>query len=329
MECSEDEEQEQPKLKLMDLPINIIQSIISKVDYHHQKYLRNVSQDLRELHTDHMLRHHQIFVRAHQAKSEESEEALRASTMLETLAYAISIYRSLGFENYFVNSLMHFYEDLKVKYREADGDPQSQHMTRFIKQFLNSLERPYLHGVPANKTQQFYELRLLYTLSLFKIVRKFREFRITSWRMNLMHWHLQIEVKSMFFGVIMQRRSEPPDQVKRNDFMAMMAELLYYDTQRRRFTGFKDAGNVIYTYGLRPDPATRHSYMVLKFVVLAPKRILRILQNAITGKCDTLSPNSIPPCSAFSMRLEAYSKPGNRFNSLPIKISVLETTDTA
>ncbi|KAH8327698.1 hypothetical protein KR074_010808, partial [Drosophila pseudoananassae] len=297
--CSEDEVQ--PKPKLMDLPSHILQRIFSKLDYCHQKYLRNTSQDMRKLHTDHMLHQHKIFVRDHQAKSEESEEAQRATTMLETLAYAISFYRSLGFENYLANSVLHFYEDMKVKYNVADGDKQCQCMTRFIRQFLDSLERPYLHGVPANKRQPFHELRLLYTLSMFKILRKFQNFRIVGWRMHLMHWHLHVEVSRMYMGVIEQ----PLDQIKRNDFLAMMAELLYYDTQQRSFYRFKDAGNIIYTYGLLPNPATKYScYMVFKFVVLAPKRVIRILQSAITGKCENLSPYSIPRCSAFSMRLE-------------------------
>ncbi|KAH8319395.1 hypothetical protein KR067_006808, partial [Drosophila pandora] len=345
-----EEPQERMPTRLMDLPSHLLHSIISKVGYRHQKLLRRVSKDMRQLHNAYILHHHETVVRTHRKNSEESVEIQKTRTMLQvsfilfkisyntnrlflfqTLKHAISYYRSIGFENYYANSLLHFYENLEVEYGDADGDPQTQYMSAFIKQFLDSLERPYVHRVPVSKRQKFHELRLLYTLSLFNLLRQFQNFRIVGWGMNLLHWQLQVEVNGVFMGVVEERevRTRAVDQIKRNDFMAMMAELLYYETLQRRFCGYKDAGSIIYSYGVLRKPLTKRSTrLLLKFFVVAPQSVLRILQDAITGKCETLSPNSMPHCTAFSMRLEVNAKRSCRFLDLgSMHISVLQFTE--
>ncbi|EDV39728.1 uncharacterized protein Dana_GF10166 [Drosophila ananassae] len=326
-----EEPQERMPTQLMDLPSHLLHSIISKVGYRHQKLLRRVSKDMRQLHNAYILHHHETVVRTHRKKCEESVDIQKTRTMLQTLKHAISYYRSIGFENYYANSLLHFYENLEVEYGDADGDPQTQYMSAFIKQFLDSLERPYVHRVPVSKRQKFHELRLLYTLSLFNLLRQFQNFRIVGWGMNLLHWQLQVEVNGIFMGVVEERevRTRAVDQIKRNDFMAMMAELLYYETLQRRFCGYKDAGSIIYSYGVLRQPLTKRSTrLLLKFFVVAPQIVLRILQDAITGKCESLSPNSMPHCTAFSMRLEVNAKRSCRFLDLgSMHISVLQFTE--
>lgn len=78
-----EEPQEWMPTQLMDLPSHLLHSIISKVGYRHQKVLRRVSKDMRQLHNDYILHHHETVVRAHRKKSEESIEDQNTRTMLQ------------------------------------------------------------------------------------------------------------------------------------------------------------------------------------------------------------------------------------------------------
>ncbi|KAH8380461.1 hypothetical protein KR009_010800, partial [Drosophila setifemur] len=322
--------QKKNEMLLLDLPMDLLQNIISQLNFAQQKMLRSVCTDLRHHHTAYIMHFHEAYVQAHREKWEESVKERKLRVMLQTQKLAVCYYMHKDFEWHFGNSLFLFHQELsRGLYRpNEDEDPEPGCLSRFIRHFQLSLERPLSTECPRKRLQ---EKRLLFTLSIFHLLRQFPTFRISGLGMCLMHWQLQVEVGHVFVGIIKDWEVNPHtvDREKRIDFMSVMAELLFYEKLQKEFNCFKEVGTIVYSYGRHLQTlAKRKSSLLLKFMVLAPQSVLRMLQDAITGKYDPRKPISVPPGSAISIRLEVISKRPSRFIDLaPLHISFLQLSE--
>lgn len=69
---------------------------------------------------------------------------------------------------------------------------------------------------------------MLFALSL-SLFQQFRTFRVISSTMNVLHWQLHIEVGGIFMFVFQQDEQSVQEEDKIVDFVALTAELLFYD----------------------------------------------------------------------------------------------------
>ncbi|KAH8235218.1 hypothetical protein KR032_010709 [Drosophila birchii] len=333
------------KLTLLDLPYDVMDIIFSKVDFRHQRYLRGVCRDLRQRHTCHIMHKYNWYVSrfANQVKQGESVGDQRLRVLLQVchiylfyILYFIIIifylqimdgtaknFLQTGLESQYASNILHFYE------LNSRGSPSV--IFDFLYHLQLVLEEPTLPGDNTSKIS-IRDLRIIYTITLFRLLRVFHHFRIVESDMNRMHWQLVVELPHVFLGVMDERNVNlrTSNRNKRIGLLSILAEMLFYVKRNQTFGGFKDTGNIVYTYGFQSGNRTkRKPRLMIKFVVLGPKMLLKLLQDVITGKDVTNKSFYVPADAVFRARLEVKSKPEKRFFDYgPMHINIYQDNET-
>ncbi|KAH8257168.1 hypothetical protein KR038_005125 [Drosophila bunnanda] len=334
LSATQEEEEQFPvnrKLTLLDLPYDVIDIIFSKVDFRHQRYLRGVCKELRQRHTCHIMHKYNWYVArfAYQEKQRQSAGDQRLRVLLQVrhrmsllFCYIIIInitsysqvmdgtarnFLQSGLESQYASNILYFYE--------LNSRSSPSVIYDFLYRLQLGLEDPPLPGSDSSRIS-VRDLRIIYTIALFRLLRVFDNFRIVESGMSMMHWQLVLEVPHVFLGVMDERKVNPrtSNRNKRIGLLSILAEMLYYVKRKQTFGGFKDTGNVVYTYGIQSGSLMkRKPRLMIKCMVLAPKVILNLLQHVITGKDVTKKSFQVPADATFRARLEVISKPENRF----------------
>ncbi|XP_020816280.1 uncharacterized protein LOC110190258 isoform X1 [Drosophila serrata] len=313
MSLSETQEEEpfpiKRKLTLLDLPYDVIDIIFSKVDFRHQRYLRGVCKELRESHTRHIMHKYNWYVArfAYQKKQKDSTGDQRLKTLLQIMDGTARNFLQAGLESQYASNILYFYELNSI------GSPSV--IYDFLYRLQLGLEDPPLPGEDPTR-MSVRDLRIIYTIALFRLLRVFENFRIVESDMNMMHWQLLVELPHVFLGVMDERKVNlrTSNRNKRIGFLSILAEMLYYVKRNQNYGGFKDTGNVVYTYGIQAGKLfKRKPRLMIKCMVLAPKTLLNLLQDVITGKDVTKKSFQVPVDATFRARLEVNNKPEKRF----------------
>ncbi|KAH8300509.1 hypothetical protein KR018_010175 [Drosophila ironensis] len=317
-------------LKLQNLPRELLYGILSRLEFHHLGLLLNVSRDMRQYGIDLLMHYHQRFLMAHMPKIGESDRARSIRLMMETLNHVGFFVRHMGLDFHYLWGLLHFYEQISRETIISNEEcflPSC--LSEFVSHFLESAERP--RGAHFRR-QQLHQGRLLYIITLIHLLQQFKKFRGLSWIKREKHWEVRMEVGSVYIGAVDQHAAITHylDLIRRSDFMANIAELLYHESLGRSFCGFKSSGGFVYTYGLQEDPQPkRATFLVLKFVVQAPWSVISLMQAAVSGILDVHKPICMPDCSEFSAHLNVEVKFASRFLAFqPIQVSILRPIET-
>ncbi|XP_020816281.1 uncharacterized protein LOC110190258 isoform X2 [Drosophila serrata] len=212
-----------------------------------------------------------------------------------------------GLESQYASNILYFYELNSI------GSPSV--IYDFLYRLQLGLEDPPLPGEDPTR-MSVRDLRIIYTIALFRLLRVFENFRIVESDMNMMHWQLLVELPHVFLGVMDERKVNlrTSNRNKRIGFLSILAEMLYYVKRNQNYGGFKDTGNVVYTYGIQAGKLfKRKPRLMIKCMVLAPKTLLNLLQDVITGKDVTKKSFQVPVDATFRARLEVNNKPEKRF----------------
>ncbi|XP_052843998.1 uncharacterized protein LOC128257169 [Drosophila gunungcola] len=292
--------QGQKAVQLLDLPIDVLDRVMSHLDPWHHKMWRSVSEELKQVHNSFILHHHKCYEVAHREMPMESIRVRDTRIMLQILRQSVGYFVHEGVaESHIVDSLMTFHEELPLSYND-EGIPKADPLTRFLGRFLLDLE------LSTDDKREVQDRRLHYTMAVFGLLK---------WcGMKLLHWHLQVELANICFGGIDERedKSRFIENVKRIYFINIIAELLFYDKMNKNFWGHKNTDNFICTYGIGPS-SSDNSRLLLKFVVYAPKSVVDLLQDVIAGKDDPSKPFQMPPESDFSAHVEIKSVCARKF----------------
>ncbi|XP_016983644.1 uncharacterized protein LOC108047799 [Drosophila rhopaloa] len=311
-------------IKLLDLPVNVLDKVMSHLDHRHHQLWRDASEDMKQVHNDYIIHMHKCFEVAHRETPMESDRLRSVRTMLQIQRQSISYFMHQSSESDVANSLLLFHQEIRLGY-DGEDNPEVMFLSKFLGRLLMDLD-----CCTSDKTQ-ILERRLQYTIALFGLLRQLRTFKIYHCGMKLLHWHLEVELSNISIGVVednndMSRLSEA---MKRMTFFDIIAELLYYDKMGRVFSGQKNTGSHIFTYGIQAlSSAKGKSGLQLKFVVQAPKSIVDLLEDVINGKDDPSKPVQLPPESVFSARIEANCVRGPKINySGKLHLSILKMSE--
>ncbi|KAH8286149.1 hypothetical protein KR054_003266 [Drosophila jambulina] len=291
------------KLTLLNLPYDVIDIIFSKVDFRHHRYLRGACKKLRQLHNCHIMHKYNQYV-ARQVKQREDKN-LRL--MLQIMDGTARNFLQAGLESQYASNILYFFE--------VNPRTSASVIYDYLYRLQLGLEDPLFPEDDSSRSS-VRDLRIIYTIALFRLLRKFHNFRIVESDMNIMHWQLVVELPRVFLGVIDERNVNfrNSNRKRRIGLLSILAEMLFYVKGNRSFGGFKDTGNVVFTYGFQSgDRTKRKPRLMIKFIVLASKMILNLLQDVITGKDVTKKSFHVQKEAVFRARLEVSSKPEKRF----------------
>lgn len=289
--------QEKEPVRLTDLPVEILEMVMSHLGLYHHKLLRMVSEDMKHINNSYIMHRHKCYEFAHREKPTESDREYGVRMMLQVIRCSTCYFADKDYESVLAISLLFFHDSV---YQTVD------HLSQFLVQFLFRLEdRVFKNPLQVR--------RLQYTLSLFSLLRQFRNFRILRFGSTPFHWTLEVELNNTFIGII-NRNELTGGAYKRTYFMVIIAELLLHEKKNQNFSAQKEADGTLYTYGILPNStAKRNSRLQLKFLVQGPQNLIDFLQDVITGKDDPSKPFNMPPESVFSGHITTRGLRGPQF----------------
>ncbi|BFG00677.1 uncharacterized protein DMAD_00610 [Drosophila madeirensis] len=294
--------------ELMDMPPEILERIFSWVES--PQSLIIALQGVQGMqgtnqYTEYMMHRHRCFVYAHRLQRREGPRGPKIRAALMVLQAATDYFYQCGYESHFVCNLASFH----ARMSESTSSTICIHLRKFICEFLLSVEKPLgSHGgsALADSKMGAQQRRLLLMLTLINLLRQFRSFTIISSAMGLMHWHLKLEVQSIFLRVGFQRvRLRSLEHHIHN--LGLIAEMLLHDQLNDPFYSFKTVDKFTYGYGLNVCKKLTSS-MVFNFSFLAPQSTLLLLQKAVDGEFDPSHVARMTPISAFNVRLVMTSR---------------------
>ncbi|KAH8398812.1 hypothetical protein KR222_007968 [Zaprionus bogoriensis] len=293
------------KVELLDLPLLPLHLIMSKLSPRSRGLLRFASKQFGKEHMDLMLHYYKKISHNFRCQRLSCSKLLFFFTPSQVLADACNFFISSGYELAFADNLVTFQHQLKI---DTMDKASGELMHKFLHIFYHTLE---CSAVPTTNISvahiRFRRRRLLYTLTMLNLLRQFRQFRIISSGMNLMHWQLHIEVCGVFMFGNHQSDSVDVEEDKVVDFVALIAELLVYDKVGLNTSRFTEIGSSFYSYGLKFQPAKRSARLDLKFSILAPLTLRKLLEDVLDGQWDPNVAVTFPLFDAFSIHLEVKS----------------------
>ncbi|XP_070141471.1 uncharacterized protein [Drosophila kikkawai] len=186
------------KLTLLDLPYDVLDIIFSKVDFPHQRILRGVCKGLRHHHNCHIMHKYNWYLArfAYQVKQSENAGDQRLRVLLQIMDGAAKNFLQAGLESQYASNILYFYE------LNSRSNPSV--IYEFLYRLQLRVEDPPLPGDDSARIG-VRDLRIIYTIALFRLLRSFHHFRIVESSMNVMHWQLVVEVPNVFLGVMDER----------------------------------------------------------------------------------------------------------------------------
>ncbi|TDG52992.1 hypothetical protein AWZ03_000535 [Drosophila navojoa] len=292
---------------LLDLPVGPLHMIISKLNLEKQKILRLASSKLKAEHSDCMLHCYKSFAYRHLRKPNLSAEQQRIDTVKQVLAHSTDYFISSGYHGMLTSDLLFFYKNLT---NDMQGIDDGMEMNTFLHKFYTDVEETVVEWPnEAAARIAFNQRRLIYTMILLNLLRQFRDFRIASSGMNLMHWQLQLEVLGVHFAV---RDSGGPlsDQDKLMDLLTIIAELLVIDKLHTYEARCTSIGRSMYVYGIREQfkLTTRSQILTVNLSILAPLAVRVLLENVLNGQVDITRPIHCPIVDMFSIQLHVKGR---------------------
>ncbi|XP_037720890.1 uncharacterized protein LOC119554172 [Drosophila subpulchrella] len=314
MDVQMKDSQEKEPVRLTDLPVEVLEMVMSHLGFYHHKLLRMVSEDMKHINNSYIMHRHKSYEFAHRERPTESDREYGVRMMLQVIRYSTCYFADKDYESVLAISLLFFHDSVCETV---------EHLSQFLVQFLFRLEdRVFQNPLQVR--------RLQYTLSLFSLLRQFRNFRILRFGFNPLYWILEVELNNTFIGTI-NRNELSGGAHKRTYFMVIIAELLFHEKKNQNFGAQKEADGTLYSYSILPNSrAKRNSRLQLKFVVQGPQSLFDYLQDVITGKDDPSKPFNMPPDSVFSAHITIKGLRGPQFvyngdmNISILKLSELE-----
>ncbi|XP_017080287.1 uncharacterized protein LOC108114048 isoform X2 [Drosophila eugracilis] len=296
-----DHQMEEPKdrrpLSLLDLPIEVMEKVLPHLGIEGHTLVRSASTALKELSNAYILRQHKCFEAAYQEKMGESDGSRRV------MRHSTSYFNYENFESDLALCLNSFHEWRNLFFSET------KQLCIFIVQFLSRLERP-LTTVCAKENTEVRVRRLQYTMTLFDLLRKFQNFQLKGFGMSLFHWNVQVELGKTFFGIV-DESHRLVDHKRRIDFMAILVEMLFHDSNNKNFCGQKVTEDTLYTFGVLPQSkSNQNPRLLLKFIVHADHSVIGVLHDVITGTGDPSKSLYLLPLSGCTIRLELKGQRG-------------------
>ncbi|EDW17835.2 uncharacterized protein LOC6581635 [Drosophila mojavensis] len=294
------------QVNLLDLPVGPLHMIISKVHPEKQMILRNASSKLRVEHSDCMLHSYKSFTNLHLRQQHLCAEQQRIHNVMQVVAHSTDFFISSGYNGVLAGNLIFFYKHLTTGVQSIDA----AHMHKFLHEFYSNLEGtvPQWPNEAAARIA-FNQRRLIYTMTLLNLLRQFRNFRIVSSGMNLMHWQLQLEVLGLHFGV-REMDGQTPEQDKLVDFLTIIAEMLVFDKSRTYESRYTAIGNSFYIYGIKQHTrlSRQSQKLTLNLSILAPLVVRVLLENVLNGQVDIARPIHCPVVDTFSIQLDVKGR---------------------
>ncbi|XP_043950884.1 uncharacterized protein LOC108034452 isoform X2 [Drosophila biarmipes] len=146
-------------VRLTDLPVEILEMVMSHLDLYHHKLMRMVSEDLKHINNSYIFHRHKCYEFAHRERPAESEWKSGVRMMLQVMRYSTCYFATdEDYEGVLAISLLHFHDSL---HSHQTGEQLSQ----FLVQFLFRLEKRVFQSPLQAR-------RLQYTLALFSLLRK-------------------------------------------------------------------------------------------------------------------------------------------------------------
>ncbi|XP_043649353.1 uncharacterized protein LOC122617523 [Drosophila teissieri] len=294
---------ETKRVQLQDLPTEVMQMVMGHLDLYRHKLLREASEQLKQISTAYILHHHKRYEAAYR---EGPSEAGSKRIMLQILRSTIRHFSDEDSESDLAISLLHFHDRDTVFYGEADQ------LGKFLAHFL------FLKEQSSNKfsAERLKLSRLHYTMTVFSLLRQFRNFRILGFGKTLWHWNVEVELANTFIGVIDEERASfnTVESQRRIYFISILAELLFLEKINKNYGGQRGFEGTLYTYSIQPNSnANRNPRMFIKFIVQGPQFLIDFLHDLISGKADPHKPFHLPPGTDFAIRVETRCKRGPQF----------------
>ncbi|XP_030381408.1 uncharacterized protein LOC115629174 isoform X1 [Scaptodrosophila lebanonensis] len=292
---------------------------MAKVSFRQQKRMRNVSQKLRDTQTAYIMYYHRNYVRKLkrlEAKAEANggkdvdvdvKRMKSVLSLLHILDQATSFYVSAGYYSQFANNLLPFHAKLEM----GQEGIEVLRSHRFIDHFYDEFER--VPSTFSDKETTVMHLRLIYTVTLLNLLRKFRYFRILRFENSIMHFKIALEVKDAFIGVIFESMTARQFSSRRGLRVAFISIVNQLLEQEQLYYGVNGSYqyvakmNGIFHYGLERTRARRCTRLNLIFSVLAPRSVCHLLRDAIHGLVDPDKPIPLLNTAVFNVRLDVKS----------------------
>ncbi|KAH8360878.1 hypothetical protein KR084_010192 [Drosophila pseudotakahashii] len=312
-----EEPQEKKQVELTDLPVEIWEMVLSHLSLNNHKLIREVSDELEHISNSYVLHRYKCYELDYRESPNKSRHEYKIRIILQVMRLVLSYFTDKDYESHLAISLLTLHDQKFVV---------SETLKKFIVIFLFRLEQP-LNVFSAEGKTQIQLRRLHYTMALISLLRQFRNFRIIGIGMPLLHWILEVELNNTMFGTIEEVKQS--ESQRRVYFMAIIADMLFYEIRRKTCSREMDADGTTYNYGiLSESTAKRRPRLQIKFEVQGPQSVIKLLHDVTTGTDDPSKPFHMPPESVFTAHITVKSLRGpNHLYSGDLNINILKLSE--
>ncbi|XP_075167075.1 uncharacterized protein LOC142239190 [Haematobia irritans] len=224
-----------PSKTITDLPPEILEMIIANVNIWHHNRIRAASKQLRTISDLHIRHGFNKALHEHIAKDPWSYE----SAVLKTIQLATEVYTRYGFESVFCGCLLPM---LRSSYKNPYCPPINM-VNKFFAHFYNMID-----DIIGDTTLQ--QSRLLYILTLLKILRSFKSCSVVSRTSLPFHWRVVIELQGPWLGMLWNTKGVPNDRAgQRNNLLVILTEMLIFDMNGKAFKRVVEIPRELYVFG--------------------------------------------------------------------------------
>ncbi|EDV49672.1 uncharacterized protein LOC6552162 [Drosophila erecta] len=310
-------------IQLLDLPVEILEMVMTHLDLHRHKLMREVSEQLKQISTAYILHRHRSHEVAHRERPAESvrrrDERIKLQIMRSTCCYFIDE----DTESDFALCLLYFHD------KQFEYSLKANHLSQFVVHFLRRKEQPF-NVFDVEWRNRLKVRRFHYAMTVLGLVRQFENVKILNSTWGFLAQNLEVELPNTFIGVIDEVCFYNAAEANRRiSFLAVLAELLFYEKTKTSYTGQKNFEGTTYTYIIQPNSTSKRSpRTVLKFSVDGPESLFYFMRNFITGDNDPNTWIHLPPKTDYGIRIEVKSFQGPQFVYFgDLNINVLKSSE--
>ncbi|EDW96765.2 uncharacterized protein LOC6536472 [Drosophila yakuba] len=220
--------QESKPIQLLDLPVEILEMVLTHLDFKRHKLIREVSEELRQFSTAYIMHRHRSYEVAHRERPAESALNRNIRIMLQILRSTCSYFPEEDTESDFTLCLLNFQDKKSEYFHTAD------HLSQFVVHFLRRKELPFNQ---FNWMERLKLRRLHYVMTVLGLVRQFENVKIVNgatW--SILHMSLMVSLPNTSISLIEEQTNCNVAQSNRRiSFVALLAELLFYEKTKTRY----------------------------------------------------------------------------------------------
>ncbi|KAM7357125.1 uncharacterized protein ACRADG_002618 [Cochliomyia hominivorax] len=280
-------------LNICDLPTEILEKIIGHINIWHHNRIRGTSKRMKEVNDIFIMHEFQKAAKKSIAQNPNSEE----SAALKIIKQATEVYIRSGFESTFCGCILPM---LRTCYK----DPFCPHISH-IKQFLVHFYEMVTDMIGNISSQRW---RLLYTITLFRLVKSFDKSIISSTGLPL-HWRTVIELKGPWMGILWTSKGRSLNRSKHHcNLLVILAEMLMANITGRGFKHVWECPNEIYVFGNDTRNDNHVPITLLTFTVYGSKKIANLFRSCLEDEPEQFQWPSKWPNDQFTINLDIMCK---------------------